>query len=45
MSVDLLPTHTMINVDLLYAESEAKGQAVVAMSNNVQQQQQQQANP
>ena len=33
MSVDLLPTHTMINVDLLYAESEAKGQAISNMPN------------
>ena len=30
-SIDLLPTHTMINVDLLYAESEAAGQAVAKM--------------
>ena len=33
MSVDLLPTHTMINVDLLYAESEAKGQSISNMPN------------
>lgn len=33
MSIDLLPTHTMINVDLLYAESEAKGQAISNMPN------------